>query len=253
MVSNAPEADWLAGLPIAHRGLFLAGSEREENTLKAVEAAVTAGYAVEIDVRMAADEQIVIFHDKNLSRLTERDEDVHKISSRQLQKLTIGESSQTIPRLHDVLDIIDGKVPLYIEVKYEAGIDVRRLGAGIIRAMEGYRGPVAVMSFASDVVAWFNRHQEQPLQLGLIIGRHALLSVRAKLATRWHIKRLNPHFLACDINLLPNSICDRWRAKGGKLLTWTVRDQQAAEIGAKYADALIFEEPAVTGKITNLF
>ncbi len=64
---NLPES--LAGRPIAHRGLWRPGL-RPENSLAAFEAACAAGYGIELDARLTADGEVVVFHDDSLERLT---------------------------------------------------------------------------------------------------------------------------------------------------------------------------------------
>ncbi|MGB1015550.1 MAG: glycerophosphodiester phosphodiesterase family protein, partial [Nannocystaceae bacterium] len=52
---------WLRHTPIAHRGLH--SDDAPENSLPAFAAAIAAGYAIELDVRLLADETVVVFHD----------------------------------------------------------------------------------------------------------------------------------------------------------------------------------------------
>lgn len=80
---------------------------------------------------------------------------------------------------------------------------------------------------------------------GMVIGREVLLNWKARLLIPYMIRKTKPDFIACDINLLPNSFCTRWRKSGKPLLTWTVKTEVLEEVGRKHADALIFEKPAV--------
>ena len=66
---NAP--DWLVARPIAHRGLHDASRGVIENTLAAAEAAIAQEFAIECDVQLSRDEEVFVFHDDALDRLTD--------------------------------------------------------------------------------------------------------------------------------------------------------------------------------------
>ena len=66
---NAP--DWLIARPIAHRGLHDASNGVIENTLAAAEAAAAENFAIECDVQLSRDEEVFVFHDDTLDRLTD--------------------------------------------------------------------------------------------------------------------------------------------------------------------------------------
>jgi glycerophosphoryl diester phosphodiesterase len=238
------EFPWLTEKDIAHRGLFQAGTSLEENTVASVQAAKTAGYAIEIDVRTSADDIIMVFHDPTLERLTDGAGAVSKWGFKQLQQYTVGKTSKGIPTLPDIMDEIDGEVPIFIELKSPTHDDIQKLCAGVRHCFEGYRGPVAVMSFDPRIIAWFREYMPKYAR-GVVIGREVLLDWKARLAIPFWLRKTKPDFLACDINLLPNSFCERWRKQGKPLLTWTVKDKVMEEVGRKHADALIFESPAV--------
>jgi glycerophosphoryl diester phosphodiesterase len=238
---------WLTEKPIAHRGLFKAGSEREENSLAAIRAAKEKGFAVEIDVRVSADDIVMVFHDDSLERLTDGTGLVSKWGFKQLQQYTVGNTGKGIPTLADIMEEVDGEVPVFIEIKSPPHGEIQQLCAGVRHCFEGYKGPVAVMSFDPRIVAWFKQYMPKYAR-GVVIGREVLLNWKARLAIPFWLRKTSPDFLACDINLLPNSFCERWRKKGNPLLTWTVRDTVLEEVGNTHADALIFEAPAVVGE-----
>jgi len=235
---------WLTEFDIAHRGLFETGTAAEENTVAAISAAKEAGYAAEIDVRTSADDIIMVYHDNTLERLTPGEGPVAQWGFKQLKALEVGNSGAGIPTLPEIMDVIDGEVPLFIELKSPSHNDIQKVCAGVRHCFEGYKGPVAVMSFDPRIVAWFKQYMPK-YPRGIVVGRETLLQWKNRLAVPYWLNKTKPDFLACDINLLPNSFCERWRKKGKPLLTWTVRDKKFEEIGRKHADALIFEKPAV--------
>ncbi len=237
---------WLTTQDLAHRGLHKSGTVAEENTLPAVEAAIEAGFGVEIDVRATVDGIIVVFHDDTLDRMTDGKGAVHKLGFAQIQRHMVGQSGAPAPSLPDVLEAVDERQPVFVEIKSSKETDVQLVCAGVRHCFEGYGGPVAVMSFDPRVLVWFKRYMPKYAR-GLVVGREFLLSWRNRASLSFWLKRTRPDFLACDINLLPNSLAARWRKSGKPLLTWTVKDNEMEQIGRQHADALIFERPAVVG------
>ncbi|NVJ98418.1 MAG: glycerophosphodiester phosphodiesterase [Alphaproteobacteria bacterium] len=244
---NQRSFPWLTEKDIAHRGLFKAGTMAEENTVAAVSDAVHAGYAVEIDVRATSDDIIVVFHDDRLERMTEGSGAVAQWGFQQLKKFNVGASGQPMPSLPDVMDAVDSHQPLFIEIKSHPKMDIQKLCAGVRHSFEGYRGPVAVMSFDPRIVQWFKTYMPK-YPRGLIVGRDYLLGIKSRLALGLAVHKTKPDFIACDVNLLPNTFCTKWRNKGKPVLTWTVRTKQMEEIAREHADALIFEAPAIVGE-----
>ncbi len=98
---------FLKTLPVAHRGLH--DDAAPENTLSAFRAAIQLGYAVETDVRLSKDGELVIYHDDVLSRLTQSNRKVIDCSIDELKKLLI-EDKEPIPTLQEFLDCIGGRV-----------------------------------------------------------------------------------------------------------------------------------------------
>ena len=81
---NAPA--WLTERPIAHRGLHDAAEGVIENTLAAAEAAIAGGFAIECDVQLSADEEVFVFHDETLDRLTDSEGALIEMSAEAIRK-----------------------------------------------------------------------------------------------------------------------------------------------------------------------
>ena len=140
--------------PIAHRALH--GPGRPENSLAAIEAAVAAGYGIEIDLQLSADDQAIVFHDYDLGRLTLETGAVRQRAAADLTSVPLSGGTGTIPDLPTVLRAVGGRVPLLIEVKDQDGAmgpAVGPLEEATAAALRGYDGPVALMSFNPHSVA----------------------------------------------------------------------------------------------------
>ena len=143
-------------LPIAHRALHDAVAGRPENSRAAVIAAIQAGYGIEIDVQPSAEGRAIVFHDATLDRLTTETGPVYGRPARALARIRLRDSTETIPTLAEILTLVAGRVPLLIEIKDQDGAlgpAIGALEAAVAADLEGYAGPVAVMSFNPHSVA----------------------------------------------------------------------------------------------------
>ena len=134
----------------AHRGLH--GNGASENSLTAFERACEAGVGIELDVRLSADGEAVVFHDATPERLCGRRERVDALTLAQLRALSLPDGSR-IPTLEEALACVSGRVPLLVEVKNGRGLT--RLCAQTLTQLRSYSGPWAVESFDPRAVRYF--------------------------------------------------------------------------------------------------
>ncbi len=233
--------EWLRRTRFAHRGLHDRSAGRPENSLAAFEAAVAAGFGIELDVRLAADGVPVVFHDDVLERLTGLDGRVSSSSSAELAGARLGGSDQHLPRLDEALAMVRGRTPLLVEIK-SPGHGAGALEASVWARLEDYAGPVAVLSFNPIALAWFRR-RAPALTRGLNLtargssrrGRGAPAAGRlARLLAR-------PHFISHEISGLSHRHAARIRGRGLPLVVWTVRDANQQAKALRYADTYMFE------------
>lgn len=154
MTQGLPEA--FLRLPIAHRAYHDMASGRPENAPSSIAAAIEAGYAIEIDLQVSKDGEALVFHDYDLDRLTRASGAIADLTADEAcaLHLTGGQPEDHIPTLAQVLDQVAGQVPVLIELKDQSGtVGIGPLEAATARALQGYSGPVAVMSFNPDSMA----------------------------------------------------------------------------------------------------
>ena len=101
-------------LNIGHRG---AKGHIAENTLPSISKAIELGVdGIEIDIFVCKSGELVVFHDKKLDRLTNSHGYIESLEYDSIRKISVlGEHK--IPTLNEVLELIDGKVFLNIELK----------------------------------------------------------------------------------------------------------------------------------------
>lgn len=119
---------------IAHRGF---AGVYPENTLCAVRAALDppdAGHrgadAIEIDVMATSDGELVVFHDRDLARVTAATNDsdhrpIWELTYEELRHVDLFGSGETVPTLSAVLDVVPAAVPINVELKNPGAATVR--------------------------------------------------------------------------------------------------------------------------------
>ena len=219
MEQQAKDCGWIGRHAYAHRGLHGAG--RPENSLAAFAAAIEAGLGIECDLRKAADGRAMVFHDAELSRLTEANGQLADHGVGELTSLTLRGSTETIPTLRDLLTLVGGQVPLLLEIKTARDHPVGPLCRAVRRDCEGYRGRLAVMSFDPRVARWFARHGTA-LPLGLVVSEEGRLTLMAQIKRRLAVELARPDFLALDVRDLPSGLSRRQIARKAPLVSWTV-------------------------------
>lgn len=141
----------------AHRGLWSEGVA--ENSLSAFARAAMAGYGIELDVQLSADGEVVVFHDENLLRVTGCDGSLYEKELSFLKTLRLSGTEDTIPTLREVLALINGRVPLLVEIKSDHAW--RTVCEKTAQILDGYTGAYCVESFHPLCVAWFRKHREK--------------------------------------------------------------------------------------------
>lgn len=156
MPRTADRADMeLSATDYAHRGLWDDASP--ENSLAAFARAKEAGYGIELDLRLSRDGHVMVFHDDTLLRMCGREGRVEDLTCQELKTLRLANTDQSIPTLVEVLSLIDGTVPLLIELK-GTGRE-RPLCMRTARLLDRYRGAFAIESFNPLILSWFKQYR----------------------------------------------------------------------------------------------
>ncbi len=129
--------------PYAHRGLW--GEGVPENSLTAFRRAAEEGFAIELDVQLSADNVVMVFHDYSLERMCGVPYKLHDLKYDELRNLSLGDTTEPIPTLRDVLRVVAGRVPLLIELKGE-GTDTS-LVPRVLAELSRYEGKWCMESF----------------------------------------------------------------------------------------------------------
>ena len=235
--------------PITHRALHDKTHGRPENSRAAVQAAIDAGYGIEIDLQLASDDRAMVFHDYDMTRLTGQAGPIRQITSAQAQATTLLHADDGIPTLDEVLEMVAGKVPLLIELKDQdgaMGLSVGPLEADTVRALQGYDGPAAVMSFNPNSVAELARlapHLPRGIVTGSYVPKVELLpqDVCDHLREIPDFDRVGASFISHEVQDLSRPRVAELKAQGVPILCWTVRSPEQEAEARKIADNVTFE------------
>ncbi len=236
---HAARIAFLAKAPYAHRGLH--DQNTLENSPAAFAAALAQGHGIECDVQAASDGTAFTFHDFELHRLTGVEGSVASKSAAMLDLIMLKDGHGKIPRLRETLTQIDGQVPLLVEIKTKDR-SIVPLCLSVRRALEGYRGPAAIMAFDPMVSDWFRR-QAPHIVRGLVVSEQEGKGWRRRIKRHRDLWRAKPDFLAYDIRDLPSKFAAQAKKRGMPVLTWTVRTAAQEETALAHASEIIYEMP----------
>ncbi len=240
----AKRVSWLGEWTYAHRGLH--GGNVPENSPAAFAAAIAAGMGIECDVQRSLDGRAVVFHDWEFDRLTGKTGPVAARNAADIEKITLSGNGDHIQSLERFLDQVAGQVPVLIEIKSRRDRRVRPLCLAVHRALEGYRGHHAVMSFDPLVSRWFARHSLNTVR-GLVMTEENARSLVSRWRRHSALWIARPDFLAYDIRDLPSTFAAAQRRRGLPVLSWTVRSADHRDRVSRHADAAIAEGEGIEG------
>lgn len=238
------DISWLTRRPIAHRGYHDMNKKVWENTLTAFGRAIDNDYAIECDVHLSLDGEVVVFHDNDLRRLAGEEGFVWQKTAAEFGALRIGGTKDHAPTLKETLALVAGRVPIVIELKgipgHDAGL-VAQVGA----LLKGYKGKVAIMSFDHWLIRDFSRYMP-----GVPSGLTAWGHQQQEIEAHFSMLAYGISFVSYAVEQLPNPFVSFVRDRlSMPVISWTIRDQAAVDHSLAHADQMTFEgfEPQMVG------
>lgn len=227
----------------AHRGLHDNNSDAKENSLLAIKKAIDNSYGIEFDIRLSKDGQIIVFHDDNLKRMCGIDKKVRDLSLDELKNIKLLNSSQNIPLFKEVLDLVNGKVPLIIELKCDFK-DVDELAQKTSELLNKYKGPFMLESFNPKAMQWFKINKPGYIRGQLSSGFFPTLNlIENFLMSKLLINFLSrPDFIAYDHRYRCNIALKIQKYIYKNLMVcYTVKNISDYKINKKFFELIIFE------------
>lgn len=246
---DVPEADWLTKFCYAHRGLH--DIKIPENSLIAFKKAADAGYGIELDVRLTKDGKPIVFHDDNVYRMTGVKARVKNLTLSQIKELRLNGTEERIPELKEVLQLVDGRVPILFELKSHGFAGA--LEPTIYNEIKDYSGRFAVQSFSPFSLWWFRVHAPHILRGQLacdirfcsegmsFFKRNFLKLVLMEIKLLETNFICKPNFISYEYHKIGSKVIESLRKRGAVILAWTIRDEKTLMEMQQYFDGFIFE------------
>lgn len=244
-IRRNPDSNKLDGWLYAHRGLHDNTGEAPENSLRAFELAVEKGYGIELDVQLTKDGVPIVFHDYNLKRSCKADIKVGDQNYKELEKFHLFNSKEKIPKLSEVLSLVDGKVPFIIELKIPLGAG--KLCRAVTELLKDYKGVYCIESFNPFGLIWYRFHNPKVVR-GQLSTDFIREKVKGNAVQYFVLKHLLLNFLT-----KPDFIAYHYIYKTGvsyticrklfkvKTVAWTIQSQKVYEENRKYYELIIFD------------
>jgi len=196
--------------------------------LLAFQKSIEKGYPIELDLQLLEDNNIAVFHDIGLNRMTGKKGSIHKKNKQSLSHLRLLDTKEKIPLVEEMLELVAGKVPLIIELK--SRLFPGRFERILLNILKHYKGEFAVESFNPLTVLWFRLNAPDILR-----GMLSRSVYRAFLYTTF----TPADFLAVNIHRLPQKLFFK---KNKTIIGYTAKTKEELEAAKRICDNVIFEK-----------
>ena len=211
---------------IAHRGYHNKEIGIPENSMLAFIEAINNNYVIELDVHILKDGNVVVFHDNNLKRMTGINKLIKNTTYNEIKDIKLDNTDQTIPLLSDVLKLVDGKVPLLIELKYDNKVGM--LEDKLINIMKDYKGLYAFQSFSPFSLIYLKKHYPN-VPRGLLVSdfKNNKINIIKKFLLKNMVFNflIKLDFISVNYNYLNSKKIQKLR-NNKLILTWTIRNKK---------------------------
>lgn len=204
----------------AHRGIHN-NKDIPENSLKAFKLAMNKNIPIELDIHLTKDNQLVVFHDDNLIRMTNQDKNIEDITMEEIKTYNLLNTKEKIPTLEEVLSLIKGKVLIDIEVKGKKRINT--LVNQLLKKLEKYNGEIIIKSFNPKIVKEL-KTKTRKYPIGLLITYNSTDKIYNLFSkTNIFLHYTSPDFIAISKKLIHNKKLQKYITKL-PVLIWTIKD-----------------------------
>lgn len=233
-----PDRKLLEGLIIAHRGLH--DDKIPENSIPAFLEAAAHGFAIENDIHVTADGEIVVFHDNTVERMCGANRKIEEMTLAEIKELRLKNTDERIPTLKECLDAVAGRVPLLIEFKCDS-VDCSRLCEAANKILKSYNGKYFIQSFNPAVPTWYRKNRPDILrgQLAMVYsGKNFVKHLASAFLLNFGAR---PDFVAYDERTAKRPSFVIQKLLGALPVGWTFRSQKDIDDKKSLFKAYIFE------------
>ena len=209
-------------LIIAHRGIH-DNITTPENSISSFKKALDKNVPIEFDIQITKDNKLVIFHDDNLKRMTGVDKFIQDTDFADVRKLRLLNTNEIIPTFKEVLDLVNSKILLDIEIK---NTNKKKLVVELVlKELENYKGKVYLKSFNPFIVKQIKKKTNK-YKLGLLItDKYNINIVDFIFKTNLPIYYLKPDFLAIKKTMLTKKYYKHFK-NHYNIFIWTIKTEK---------------------------
>lgn len=220
---------------IAHRGIHN-NLDIPENSIKAFNKAINENIAIELDIQLTKDNELIVFHDHNLKRMTNNNSLVEDLNLKEIKQLKLLDTNEHIPTLEEVLNLINGKVLIDIEIKNTKRIN--NIVNILINNLNSYKGEIIIKSFNPKIIKKLKKitynykyglliKEKYPKKLQTLIMKSNLILLYCR-----------PNFLAISKNLSKTKRFKKLKNKY-QIYIWTIKNTNEIDIYKDYGEHYI--------------
>lgn len=216
---------------IAHRGIY-DNIMIPENSLYAFKKAIIKNLAIELDIHLTKDNNLVVFHDHSLKRMTSKNSIIEDLTVSELKSVTLLDTKEKIPTLEEALKLINGKVPIIIEIK--SNKNEKQIIKILLKQLNNYNGTILIQSFKAKTIKLLKKAKSK-YKIGLLISEKTDIKI-CKLFQKsvLDIKYSKPDFLAISKKVSKRNHLKKYINKL-PILIWTIKNkEEIIELNGNY-------------------
>ena len=225
---------------IAHRGLH--DKVIPENSMLAFKKALKKELAIELDLQLTKDGEVIVFHDRNLKRMTGLAKNVDECLFSDIKNIKLNGSKENIPLFQDVLNLVAGKVFLDIEIKHYRW--TRKLVNKVSNILKDYNGLYSIKSF-NPLISYLYKKKNPNIACGVLVGNldkanipKIIKNILLNINYLWFYK---PDFVAYNVGEVNDKIVEKLKRKNISLHLFTIKDKKTLNNAKKISNTLIIE------------
>ena len=240
------DISWLKKIPIAHRGLHSSEESIPENSIKAFVNAAEKGFAIELDIYVTRNGDVVVFHDESLERMCRYDKSIFSYDVNLHKYYKLLDTDQEIPTLDDVLKVVNSRVPVIIHVREQRVKTRTEICDALYKVLNPFRKQiVAIQSFDPCLLGVFAKKLPNVIrgQLSSNFENEKLNRLTRYLLSNYKLNWYSkPHYLAHNLSDSKiQNFLQKQRKKGMPVLCWTITSPQEHKKALENFDNIIFE------------
>ena len=176
--------------------------------------------------------------------MTNDTRNIEDVNYDELKNLRLGNTNEIIPTLEEVLELVDSKVAILIEIKDCK--DYIELSEKTYEILKGYEGNYAIQSFNPFILEWYKNNASEVIR-GQLSGTFTEGSESLSSFEKFALKNMllnfksKPNYIGYELEGIPKSKLESLRKKGVPIIVWTVKNKEDMEKAYKYSDNITFE------------